>query len=191
MEAALRILLPKIIGSVHCNFATFQGKPALLRKLPQRLRTYRRMLQPDWLILVIIDRDRSDCRALKSKLEQEAVAAGLTTRSGGATERFAVLNRIAVEELEAWYFGDWSAVKAAFPRVPDNVPGRAGYRDPDAIAGGTREALQRIMGESGYYTNHLPKVELAQSIAPHMDPARNISRSFQVLREALLDAARA
>jgi hypothetical protein len=25
-----------------------------------------------------------------------------------------VVNRLAIEELEAWYFGDWEAVRAAY-----------------------------------------------------------------------------
>jgi hypothetical protein len=189
MEAALRALLPKIVGSVPCAFHSFQGKHALLQRLPQRLRTYRRTLQPDWLVLVVIDRDRDDCRQLKERMEREAALVGLSTRSTNPGGPFAIINRIAVEELEAWYFGDWQAVLTAYPRVPAGIASRAPYRDPDAITGGTWEAFQRVMSEAGYFRAGLPKIEVAQKIAPNMDPMRNTSRSFQVLRNALIELA--
>jgi len=50
---------------------------------------------------------------------------------------FQVINRIAIEELEAWFFGDWPAMCAAYPKLDASVPKRAGLRDPDAIKGGT------------------------------------------------------
>ncbi|HEY1935092.1 MAG TPA: DUF4276 family protein [Acetobacteraceae bacterium] len=189
MEAFLRSLLPKIVGSVNSNFQVFRGKQALLRELPRRMRGLRQMLQPGWLILVVVDCDRDDCRQLKSSLEAASRGAGLTTRSSKGAGRFSVLNRIAIEELEAWYLGDWPAVKTAYPRVPSSVPDRAGYRIPDAVAGGTWEAFERILVAAGYFPGGLPKIEVAQCIAPHMDPARNTSRSFQVFRDALLEAA--
>jgi hypothetical protein len=189
METLLRILLPKIIGPVHCSFQRFQGKRALLRQLSGRLRGLRRMIQSDWLILVVVDRDRDDCLMLKALLESEARAAGLATRSSTRSGQFAVINRIAVEELEAWHFGDWTAVVTAYPLVSTSTPSRAAYRVPDAIAGGTREAFERITKQAGYFQTGLPKIEVAQQIAPHMNPRRNTSRSFQVLRDALLEAA--
>jgi hypothetical protein len=189
MEALLRVVLPKIIGTVHCNFQQFGGKRALLRQLPRRLRALRGMLQPGWLILVVIDRDRDNCRELKEDLEAEARAAGLATRSSRPQGPFAIINRIAIEELEAWYFGDWPAVMAAYPRVSTNIPERAAYRIPDAITGGTWEAFLRVMNAARYFPTGLPKIEVARRIAPHMDPARNTSHSFQVFRDALLQAA--
>jgi Domain of unknown function (DUF4276) len=185
MEMALRALLPKILGSVTTAFYPFPGKPALLRRLPGRLRSYQRWLPKDWGVLVVVDRDRDDCKELKRRLEQEAVKAGLSTRSSNPTGSFSVTNRIAIEELEAWYFGDWQAVRAAYPGVPAGIPNRARFRDPDAIAGGTWEAFEGIMQQAGYFLAGLNKIEVARRIAHQMDPARNTSRSFQVLRDAL------
>jgi hypothetical protein len=191
MEAALRELLPKMLGTVSCAYRSFQGKPALLRELPKRLRTYGRTLQPGGLLLVVIDRDNDDCRQLKEGLELQAARVGLHTRSTNPAGPYAVINRIVIEELEAWYFGDWQAVQAAYPRVPSTVPARAAYRIPDAISGGTWEAFERVMKAAGYFSSGLPKIEAARQIARRMDPARNTSRSFQVFRDALLEAARA
>jgi hypothetical protein len=115
--------------------------------------------------------------------------AGLHTLTRNRTGMFNVINRIVIEELEAWYFGDWSAVKVAFPRVSAAIPRRARFRNPDAIAGGTWEAFQDVLMKAGYYSAGMPKIEVAHRIAPHMDPTRNTSRSVQVFRDALLEAA--
>ena len=98
------------------------------------------------------------------------------------------MTRIAVEELEAWYFGDWQAVCAAYPRVSPNTPRQARYRDPDAIAGGTWEAFERILQQHGYFKPGLAKVQAAAAIGQQIDPARNRSHSFAVLRDAIAEA---
>ena len=41
-----------------------------------------------------------------------AAEAGFLTRSQAFGRAWRLVNRIAVEELEAWYFGDWAAVRA-------------------------------------------------------------------------------
>jgi hypothetical protein len=96
-----------------------------------------------------------------------------------------VLNRIAIEELEAWYFGDWTAVREVYPKLPATVPNRAKYRDSDRISGGTWEAFERLCQKAGYFKTGLRKIEAAALIGPRIVPARNRSRSFQVLRDAL------
>lgn len=40
-----------------------------------------------------------------------AANAKLTTWSSARGEPYVVVNRIAVEELAAWYFGDWEVVR--------------------------------------------------------------------------------
>ena len=59
------------------------------------------------------------------------------------------------------------------------------FHNPDAIAGGTWEALERVLKKSGYYPSGMPKVETARNISKYMEPHRNISKSFQVFRDAL------
>lgn len=189
MAAVLRGLLPQLIGSASYELYAHRGRDDLLRKLPERLRTYRRTLLPGWLILVLIDRDQHDCMGVKAQLEQASAAVGLATQSSAAGRSVSVLNRIAIEELESWYFGDWSAVRKAYPRVPARIAARARFRNPDAITGGTWEAFQQIMQDADYFPSGLSKVEAATAIVPHMDPTRNTSRSFQVFRDALLEAA--
>ena len=189
MEAALRVLLPGILGRTSFRIHAHQGKGDLLRKLPERLRAYARWKPAGWRIVVIVDRDDEDCRSLKDRLERIAAAAGHVTRSRAAGGAHTVVNRIAIEELEAWYFGDWDAVRAAYPRVSAAIPGRAGYRRPDAIKS-TWEAFESVLRRAGYFRGGLRKIEAARAIAAHMDPARNTSHSFQVFRAALREVAR-
>ncbi len=184
MEAALRCLLPKMIGDLSFAIYPHQCKDELLKRLPERFRGYSRWLPETWRIVVILDRDEDDCLTLKATLEQMARSASLTTRSVDSAN-WQVVNRLAIEELEAWYFGDWQAVRATYPRVGRTVPSQARYRDPDAIPGGTWEAFERLLQKAGYFKGGLRKIQAARSVAAHMDPLNNVSRSFQVLRSAL------
>jgi hypothetical protein len=186
-EAALVLLLPKMLRQgVTFEIQQFSGKDDLLQKLPIRLRGYANWLPASSRIVVLVDRDDEDCVELKARLEDMASQAGLNTWTRHGPQEFQVCNRILVEELEAWFFGDWLAVLAAYPRADRKVTGRAGYRDPDAIAGGTWEALERVLQKAGYYSTGLPKITVAREVATHMEPARNTSSSFQKLRQALM-----
>ncbi len=107
MEAFLRGLLPRLLPHDRTfEIHAFQGKDDLLRKLAARLRGYAHWLPPDWRILVVIDRDDDDCHVLKTRLDGIAHDCGL--RTDRARPDWQLVNRIAIEELEAWYFGDWA-----------------------------------------------------------------------------------
>ncbi|MFH0910977.1 MAG: DUF4276 family protein [Planctomycetota bacterium] len=187
-EAALKNLLPRILPAGWTwRFHVYHGKMDLLHKLPQRLAGYAYHLSRHWRIVVLVDEDREDCHALKARLEGAAREAGLATKSdAGGGRAFRVMNRIVVEELEAWYFGDVQALEAAYPRLPKNLASRRPYLDPDAVPGGTWEALERELRRAGYYRGGLRKIEAARRISAHMVPERNRSRSFQVFCEGLL-----
>jgi hypothetical protein len=187
-EAALRILLPSVLGEeLSFEVYPYSCKEELLARLPERLRGYARWLPPAWRIVVLVDRDDDDCVRLKQRLERMARDAGLRTRSRAGGQPYAVVNRLAIEELEAWFFGDWEAVRAAYPRVPGTISERAGYRDPDGIKGGTWEAFERVLQRAGYFQGGLRKIEAARTVAQQMVHERNRSVSFQALRRALLD----
>lgn len=189
MEAFLRAMLPRLLPDDRSfEVHPFQGKPDLLEKLPARLRGYAQWLPEDWRIIVVVDRDNDDCESLKERLEAMAAKAGLVTRSRADGLRWQLVNRIAIEELEAWYFGDWPAVCSAYPRVSSSVPHQTGYRDSDAIPGGTWEAFERVLQRYGYFKAGLPKVEAARTIGGLLDPGRSRSRSFAELRDAIADA---
>ena len=142
-QIVLDYLLPTMLDESHSyEIRIFQGKYNLLKKLPERLRGYRAWLPDDWRIVVLVDEDRQDCRQLKSKLETIAHDAGFITKTSSTDGQFTVLNRIAVEEIEAWYFGDMDAIRAAYPKLDAHLAQQSKYRDPDAIQGGTAEQLE-------------------------------------------------
>lgn len=185
MEAALRLLLPRVLGDITFTIYPYQCKDELLGRLPERLRGYSGWLPKQWRILVVLDRDDDDCHELKCRLEQMASAARLRTRSNAGGRNYQVVTRLAIEELEAWYFGDWDAVRAAYPKVPGTIPSQARYRNPDAISGGTWEAFERILQRAGYFQMGLRKIEAARSIAERWQPEVNRSRSFRMFHEVL------
>ena len=189
MEEFLRVMLTRTLPEA-CGFEVHssRGKSNLMRNLGPRLRGYARWLPPEWHIFVMVDRDNDDCLALKRELGDASMAAGLRTRSQAGGDGWQVVNRIVIEELEAWYFGDWQAVRSAFPRVSGRVPNQSRYREPDAI-NGAWEAFERILQRYGYFATGLRKVEAARAIAHHIEPSRNRSGSFNTFHAAVAEAA--
>ncbi len=185
-EAFFADFLPKIAPEgTTWRLIPFQGKADLLANLEKRLKGYAAWLPEDWRIVVLVDEDREDCTKLKARLEASAKVAGLMTKSRAKKGGFAVLNRIAVEELEAWFLGDVEGLCAAYPGVSASLGSRENFRDPDAVPGGTWEALERVLQRAGHFQGGLGKIELARTMARHMEPARNRSRSFQRFIEGM------
>ena len=173
-------------GVADSRFIPLEIRAACGETLLARLRGYARWLPDDWRIIVLLDRDNDDCRTLKEELEEASATAGLRSRSQAEGVHWQIVNRIVVEELEAWYFGDWEAVRCAYPRAPVSVPRRAQYRDPDGITR-TWETFEQILQRRGYFTTGLRKVEAARDIAFHLEPNRNRSASFNVFHGAVND----
>ncbi len=186
-ERALGVLLPRIVPGIAFEIRVFQGKKDLLKRLPDRLKGYATWItRADTCLVVLVDRDNDDCLTLKADMEQMAAAAGLPTATDTpANRRVHVLNRIAVEELEAWFFGDVPALCAAYPRVPISLGQQVKYRDPDAVLGGTWEALEHVLQAGGYHRGGLAKIAAATEIAQHMNVDVNRSRSLQVFRDGV------
>ena len=184
MEAFLQEVLDRTVTGCTFNIHTFQGRPDLINKLQNRLYGYK-WITPGYRIVILVDRDSDDCHDLKHQLEDIADRARLISRSEGCN--WQIVNRIVIEELEAWYFGDWQAVCCAYPNVPGTVPNQARYRNPDAISGGTWETFERILQTHGYFQTGLRKVEAARAISAHIDPSRNRSRSFLTFYNAIIE----
>lgn len=184
MEETLKILLPRMLPpETTYRILSFQGKQNLLRQLPARLRGYS-WITNEYRIIVLLDEDRQNCIDLKQQLETAAQQAGLSTKTSAGGSRFQVLNRIVVEELEAWFLGDIEAIRQAYPRLPETLPRK--FNNPDAVPGGTWETLEKTMQRHGYFKGGYAKIEAARSISAHMDPNRNRSKSFQVFRDGII-----
>lgn len=185
-EALLRLLPKMLPPKIEYEIRFFRGKADLLTKLPNRLSTYKSWIPEDWRIVVLLDRDNDNCVDLKSKLEDISRQAGfITSTRQNPNQPFQVLNRIMVEELEAWFFGDIPALCQAYVGVKSSLAQNAKYRDPDAIKGGTWEALERELKRAGYFKTGLDKVKAAREIAGLMEPSANRSLSFQAFRTGL------
>lgn len=184
-EEALQHLLPQIIGNkATFGIINYGGKRNLLTRLPARLSAYAARIQggEELKLAILIDRDDDDCHDLKACLERMAAKAGLTTKSApGPTGNFVVVNRLAIEELEAWFIGDSDAIRAAFPKVGP-FETKVAFRDPDGVRGGTWEALHRLLKRHGVYRDSYPKIDAARRIAPHMNVSANRSASFRAFR---------
>jgi hypothetical protein len=118
-EAALAILLPKMLGDISFRLHAHQSKQDLLNNILARFRGYASWLPRNWRLLVLVDRDREECVALKRRLDAAAAEAGLKTRTTVGPFACAVINRIAIEELEAWYLATgmlFALHTHAFPR---------------------------------------------------------------------------
>ena len=185
-EAALNILLPKLLPA-GATWACYphRGKTDLFQRLPGRLKTYARQFphQPDLRVVILMDAD-TDCRRRKAEMEKAVADAGLLTKTtAGPNQPWRILTRLAVAELEAWFLGDREAIQRAYPRVhPQHFKGLP--HDPDAVAD-TWETLWRVLQEGRYYLTGKAKVEWAETIAPHFEPDRNTSASFQYFRQGL------
>ncbi|MBL8149226.1 MAG: DUF4276 family protein [Blastocatellia bacterium] len=190
MEEVLNNIVPKIIGDkIEFKIRCFSGKGNLLKKLPDRFKGYKNqfdnnVLSPDTRIIVVIDRDRDNCEELKEQLEKIAENAALTTKTKSKeSSDYQIVNRIVVEELEAWFFGDIEAVATAYPKIPTTTAQKKRYRNPDNIKGAW-QALEKVLQEKDY-PDSKSKLKVAKNISQHMDPERNTSKSFQVFKQAL------
>ncbi|HAC62218.1 MAG TPA: hypothetical protein DCF68_01455 [Cyanothece sp. UBA12306] len=188
-KECLEQLLTKILSqTITYKIHNFRGKSDLIKKLPMRLKGYKDWIPDDYRIIILVDRDNEDCQILKDKLEDIAKQTGLITKSMSQDKKtFQVLNKIAIEELEAWFFGDVNAIVSAYSKVSPNLGNQAKYRKPDEITGGTWEALEKVLQKAGYHKGGLEKVKAAREISKFMTPQNNCSTSFQVFYKGILE----
>ena len=195
-KALLEHLLPKLIGSPnephYWRIIAFPGigqipkgmhngdpaKRTLLNKLPAILRSYARTKEID-AVVVVLDADNRDCASFLAELRELAA-------SNGAAEL--TLFRLAIEEIEAWYFGDREALRAAYPKARLRPLNR--YRQ-DSVCG-TWEILADVIhpggsdaiGRASWPLPGQIKHEWVNRIGPLMNPDANLSPSFGKLRDA-------
>jgi hypothetical protein len=178
-----RILAYKGIGKIPKGLtpASEPRKRILLDQLPRLLRGYGKSLAgQDAAVVVVVDKDRNDCRELKADLlaVKDACNPAPTT-----------LFRIAIEEIEAWLLGDRAAIARAYKKAKTNVLNRYVQDSTcgtwellaDAIHPGGAKALQK----AGWPAPGIAKCDWARKVGPEMDVDANVSKSFQVFRDGL------
>jgi len=158
---------------------TDAAKRILLDRLPKQLRGIGKTPGID-AVVVVIDTDKRDCAAFLAELKAVANACNSVPDT---------LFRLAIEEVEAWYFGDQAALLAAYPRAKQDVLGKY-VQDSvcgtwellaDAVHAGGSAAIKK----AGWPLPGQVKHEWAKKIGPLMDPDQNISPSFGKLRDGL------
>ena len=159
----------------------------MLGELKNVLRGYHRRIlregETDLRIVVLLDGD-GICTRRKASLEEKAAEAGLLTKTTAHPDQpFHVLNRISVQELEAWWLGDRAAIMAAYPGVkPAHFKGLD--RDCESLPK-PNDALWEVLKQGRYFTTGKRKTQWANDISQHLDPARNTSASFRYFCEGL------
>jgi hypothetical protein len=195
-KIALGTLIPKVLGDIGDPHTwrihgykgigripnNLQGKAdpskrILLDRLPRILNGYANTPGVD-AVLVVLDSDARSC--VNFLLELKAIAASTYPNT---------LFRLAIEEMESWYFGDRNALKTAYPQAIDKVL-NAYKQDSvcetwemlaDAIHAGGSTELKRL----GWPLPGQVKCEWAENIPPHMNIDANHSPSFSKFVEGL------
>lgn len=176
-----RVHAYKGIGRVPKNLNA-GGDPAkrfLLDQLPRLLRGYGKTPGID-AVVVVLDADGRNCTEFLAELKALAASCNPAPNT---------LFRIAIEEMEAWYFGDRQALTKAYPKAKVDVLQRYTQDSvcgtwellADAIYPGGASAIKK----AGWPLPGQVKHEWAEKISPLLEPDRNVSPSFGKLRDGL------
>jgi hypothetical protein len=186
-KAALEQLLPRLLPGHVCRVRVFEGWQDLLGQLKGLLQGYHKRIfregQTDLRVVMLLDGD-GICERRKAALESKAAEVGLLTKTTARPgEVFHVLNRVAVQELEAWWLGDREAIMAAYPGV--KLPHFKGTdRNGDAPLK-PNDVLWEVLKKGRHFLAGKRKTQWATDISQHLDLERNTSSSFQAFREGL------
>ena len=165
LETFMSRFWPTRIPGVDWIALSFQGRSDLEKNIAPKMMSWN-YGTPHFVILR--DQDGSDCKQLKTKLCEIAAQGGHT---------FTV--RVVCNELESWFLGELESVEAAYPASKASKHKNAAkFRVPDDL-GNANEELEKLVHIAG-------KVGRAEAIASCFDPAKCVSRSFQVFWKTLM-----
>lgn len=198
-EELLKVLLPELLGPqgdphtwrMHAYKGigripkgllkkTDPAKRILLDQLPRILRGYGKTPGID-AVVIVLDTDTRDCTGFLNELKIMAEACGVLSDN--------TMFRLAIEEIEAWYFGDRDALLAAYPKAKPDVLGRyvqdSICRTWELLADAVFKGGAAAIRKDGWPLPGQVKHEWAKKIGPFMDPDRNMSPSFRKFRDGL------
>lgn len=167
-RALLESFLPRILpGSIEVQYAVFEGKQDLQKRLEKRLREWQK---PETRFIVVHDQDSADCLVLKQTLQQHC------NQSEKASQ---TIIRIPCHELESWYLGDLHAVEQALGlKGLEKKQSQEKYRTPDHLTNASEELKKLAKGR-------YQKIAGSREIGKHLSPEQNQSHSFHVFLQGL------
>lgn len=155
------------------------AKRMLLDQLPRLLQGYGKTPGID-AVVVVLDSDRRDCKEFLQELRSLAEGCNPVPNT---------LFRLAIEEIEAWYLGDRTALLTAYPRAKREVLDRY-VQDSvcntwemlaDAVHAGGTAAIKK----TGWPLPGQIKHEWAEKMGPLMNINQNKSPSFGKFRDGI------
>jgi len=166
LKKVFDVILPKILPEqVLFRIYPHQGKQDLEKALTHTIPSISKI--PGSKILITRDQDTDDCKKVKSEL--------MNLVMNNCHCDYYV--RIICKELESWFIGDLKAVESAFPRFKaSQFENKSKYRNVDKISKPSAELLRLIPEFNN--KRFLPKLEVSEKIAIHMNPENNKSKSF-------------
>lgn len=193
---ALSILMPKILceyGHPHTwkihkhrgignipkdpKLPPNKNNQTLLHNLPSKLRAYGNANKENIVVIVLVDLDDKDYSVFKHELENIL---------HHCNKKPNTLFCIAIEELEAWFLGDITAIKKAYPWAKDSILEL--YKQDSQC--GTWEILAEAVYPGGlnalgqYGKRSIIILEQkriwAKDICPHLNISINKSPSFHL-----------
>jgi Domain of unknown function (DUF4276) len=167
-QSFLESLLGRInLGNVPVRYIVFEGKQDLESQLTRRLRGYR---NTEAIFIVMRDQDSApDCKIVKNTLRSLC----------DQGQRPNAIVRIACRELEAFYWGDLSAVEQALQTNGlAQLSRRRRFRDPDRIVNPSTELRKVTRGR-------YQKVSGSREIGKCISIDNIGSKSFQVLLQSI------
>ncbi len=164
MKETLQVILPKIHNSFenkdYFRILPHEGKQDLEKSIPIKLRAWKDNKSIQYKFIIVRDKDSGNCYQIKENIKNLCFSAG----------REDVLIRIAIHELESWFFGDLKAIDRAYNSKLSKHRKTSKFRDPDKLANPSEE-LSKIL-------NSYSKISWSKKISKEMDIENNSSRSF-------------
>lgn len=191
-KALLEHLMPKIINceGVSYKIREFVGRGHIPKKPSPNIKnktllgsipSYFEGLSYVDALVIVLDSDNNNCQDLLYRLKELEARCQKRPRT--------VLFRLAIAEMEAWYFGDREALQRAYPDVDQKI--LDGYKQ-DSVCD-TWERLAEAIGyakevkamKDSIALSGPFKHQLAQKLGPLMNVEKNTSPSFCKLRDGI------